>query len=126
MTSRALLLSAGTCGALFVALGAFGAHGLEGKLSDSAMATWDTAVRYHMAHSLLLLGLAVLAERFPTQRFFRMAGMLVLAGIIVFSGSLYILALSGIGWLGAVTPIGGVLFIAGWVLIAMGGWRLRG
>lgn len=105
--------------ALAVALGAFGAHALEEKLSERYLAIWETAVQYQMFHAIGLLIIGVLAGTTMLNATAQVnwAGYLILAGIIIFSGSLYVLSLSGIGVLGAITPIGGVLFIAGWITL---------
>jgi uncharacterized membrane protein YgdD (TMEM256/DUF423 family) len=87
-------------------------------LGPDLLATFQTGVQYHMYHSLALLAVGILVLQFPAQTGLRIAGFLFLAGIIIFSGSLYVLALSGIRWLGAITPIGGVAFLAGWALLA--------
>ena len=105
-----------------VALGAFGAHGLRDRLEPAMLAVFETGVRYHMYHALALLGVAWASERFPggwTQA----AGWLFLAGIVVFGGSLYVLAVSGVRWLGAITPVGGVCFLLGWIALAVGALR---
>lgn len=93
--------------------GAFGAHALEERLAADALDVFDTGVCFHVQHAvgLILLGLA--AARWPDAGW-KVPGRLMLAGVVVFSGSLYVLALSGIGWLGAITPVGGVLLIAAW------------
>jgi len=112
------LVLAGVNGFLAVALGAFAAHGLKNMLGPDLLATFQTGVQYHMVHTLALLAVGILILQFPTQAGLRIAGFLFLAGILVFSGSLYVLALSGIRWLGAITPIGGVAFLAGWAMLA--------
>ncbi len=118
MGSRNTLILAGISGAIAVGLGAFGAHGLEAMLERTGrLDTFETAVSYHFYHTLLLLGLGVLSDKLD-NRFSRLAVVFVAAGILIFSGSLYILCLTGITWLGAITPIGGVCFIAGWLLVA--------
>lgn len=105
--------------AIAVMLGAFGAHALKEKLSERYLAIWETAVQYQMFHAIGLLVIGVLASSalFGDITQLKWAGYLILGGIIIFSGSLYALSLSGIGVLGAITPIGGVLFIAGWILL---------
>ena len=108
---------AGVVGALGVILGAFGAHGLEAQLDADALAVWHTAVLYHLFHAAALLGIAAAPERFWMTRWLRRAAWAWVIGVAVFSGSLYLLALTGVGWLGAITPIGGVAFIIGWVLL---------
>jgi uncharacterized membrane protein YgdD (TMEM256/DUF423 family) len=112
------LVLAGLNGFIAVSLGAFAAHGLKSMLGADLLATFQTGVQYHMYHSLALLAVGILVLQFPAQTGLRIAGFLFLAGIIIFSGSLYVLALSGIRWLGAITPIGGVAFLAGWALLA--------
>jgi uncharacterized membrane protein YgdD (TMEM256/DUF423 family) len=98
-------------GALAVAAGAFAIHGLRGQLAPDMLAVWDTAARYHMVHAL--------AMAIAAQAGSRWSPMLFLAGIVLFSGSLYALALTGVHWLGAITPLGGALLIAGWVCLAI-------
>jgi len=105
---------------LGVGLGAFGAHGLKPVVSPEMLAVFETGVRYQMYHGLGLLALAWAIGRWPERRL-AMAAWLLLAGTLVFSGSLYILVLTGLRWFGAITPIGGVALIAGWGLVA---WRL--
>ena len=110
-------------GALAVALGAFGAHALESRLSEAMLATFETGVRYNFYHALALVAVVVAVNRWPNSSLPTVAGWLFVAGIVIFSGSLYILALSGVRWLGAITPIGGVAFIAGWLCLAFVAWR---
>jgi len=100
-----------------VAAGAFGAHALRHRLSPQDLATFETAARYQMYHALALLAVAWQVDRGHARA--ALAGKLFLAGIVLFSGSLYILTLCGIRWMGAVTPAGGVAFIAGWLALAM-------
>jgi uncharacterized membrane protein YgdD (TMEM256/DUF423 family) len=107
---------AATLGASGVALGAFGAHALKARLPPDLLATYHTAVDYHLLHALALVGLAALAPHVDAHRA-RWAGLAMSAGVVVFSGSLYALALTGARWLGAITPVGGIAFIAGWVLL---------
>jgi uncharacterized membrane protein YgdD (TMEM256/DUF423 family) len=115
------LVLASINGFLAVSLGAFAAHGLKSALSEDLLNTFQTGVQYHMYHTLALLAVGVLSLYFPTQTGLRIAGFLFLAGIIIFSGSLYVLALTGIRWLGAITPLGGIAFLAGWALL---GWSM--
>lgn len=107
---------------LAVAAGAFGAHGLRGRLSPEMLAVFETAARYQMYHALALLAAAWGVERWgggaPVA-----AGWAFAVGIVVFSGSLYLLTLTGVRWLGAVTPLGGVAFLAGWAALAWAAWR---
>lgn len=103
-------------GFLAVALGAFGAHGLKDVLTrNEATAIWQTAVLYHLVHAAVLLGLALAAPRRRGPWWF------VLIGIVLFSGSLYAMALARARWLGPVTPLGGVCFLVGWAWLAIGG-----
>lgn len=115
------LVLASINGFLAVSLGAFAAHGLKSALSEDLLNIFQTGVQYHMYHTLALLAVGVLSLYFPTQTGLRIAGFLFLAGIIIFSGSLYVLALTGIRWLGAITPLGGIAFLAGWALL---GWSM--
>jgi len=105
-----------------VMAGAFGAHALRGSLAPSALATFETAVRYQMVHALALLLVASRPEPHRPPSLGR-AAWAFLVGTVLFSGSLYALALTGRRWLGAVTPFGGAAFIAGWLLLAWGLWR---
>ncbi|WP_252177572.1 DUF423 domain-containing protein [Endozoicomonas sp. 4G] len=118
MTQRYLLPGA-LCGLLSVALGAFGAHALKDQLSERYLEVWATATDYQFYHSLALVLVAVLAIHFKDSKKLRWSARLFLAGIILFSGSLYMLAVTGIGWLGAITPIGGVSFMLGWLFLAI-------
>jgi len=115
---KTFLLLAGILGALAVALGAFGAHALEGRLSEALLNTYEVGVRYHFYHVLALLGVVAVINRWPDSGPAVAAGWLFVIGIVIFSGSLYLLAFTGIRWLGAITPIGGVAFIAGWLCLA--------
>ncbi len=108
------------CGLLAVALGAFGAHILEGNIPDKYLETWGKAVDYQMFHSAGLLVIGLLAEKLGMKPLLNWSGNLMLIGIILFSGSLYILSLTGIGILGAITPLGGVSFIVAWALMVAG------
>ncbi|WP_142827087.1 DUF423 domain-containing protein [Planococcus soli] len=113
-------LIAGAVNALLsVAFGAFGAHLLEGRVADKYLETWQTAVQYQMFHAVGLMVIAILmsSSLFGNLGSLNWAGYLMLAGIVIFSGSLYILSLTGISILGAITPIGGVAFIAAWVMV---------
>ncbi|TDI48500.1 MAG: DUF423 domain-containing protein [Acidobacteria bacterium] len=107
---------------LAVALGAFGAHGLRQRLSPDMLAIFETGVRYHVYHALALLVVAWVADKNP-ESLANAAGWAFTLGIAVFSGSLYILSISGIRWLGAVTPIGGVALLVGWVLLFLAAAR---
>lgn len=105
-----------------VLLGAFGAHALRARLSADWLAIWQTGVHYQMVHALGLLALAFLLDRTGAAPF-RAAGWLMFAGIVLFSGSLYLLVLTQVRLLGAVTPIGGLAFLAAWAWTAYGAWR---
>lgn len=113
-------------GALFafvaVGAGAFGAHGLKTRLDANMLAVFETAVRYQMYHALALLAVAWAHTRWPGT-LVTASGMLFVAGIIVFSGSLYLLSLSGIRWLGAITPLGGLAMLAGWLCLAWAAFK---
>ncbi|WP_174818560.1 DUF423 domain-containing protein [Paenibacillus kobensis] len=110
---------------LAVALGAFAAHGLKDMLDEDMLTIFETGVRYHMYHALGLLAVAALAGRSDNSRLMLRGAMLLHIGIYIFSGSLYVLSLSGVKVLGAITPIGGVLFIVGWAMIAIALWKGR-
>lgn len=123
MKNLALLFGSGF-GFLGVALGAFGAHGLEEVLkANGREATWDTAVLYQFVHAGLLLVIGVWVEKGSPSKFLRLATWLLVAGILVFSGSLYLLSLTNIKWLGAITPIGGLSFLAAWAFFFFHSFR---
>ena len=109
-------------GLIGVAAGAFGAHALRNHLTPELLATWETAVRYQLVHALALLATAWAATRWPGVRA-KVAGWAFFAGTVVFSGSLYVLSLTGLRWLGAVTPIGGLAFLAGWACLGWAAWQ---
>ncbi len=109
--------------AIAVGTGAFGAHGLEGRLDERMLDVWETAARYQMYHSLGLLAVAWIAGQVDHVAAL-VAGWAFVAGIVLFSGSLYVLALSGVRWLGAITPLGGVSFIIGWIALAVAASQL--
>lgn len=104
---------------LAVALGAFGAHGLEGKIEEHLLGAYETGVQYHIAHSLGLILIGVLSQRSLASKWLSRSAWLLAAGIVLFSGSLYVMALTGISKLGIITPIGGVAFLAGWACLAV-------
>ncbi len=120
---RNLIALAGLSGLLSVALGAFGAHGLKARVSADLLQTWETAARYQAIHALAMLAAAWVLVQWPSARTAGLAGWCFLGGTLLFSGSLYALVLSGQRWLGAVTPLGGLLFMAGWACLAWAGWR---
>jgi uncharacterized membrane protein YgdD (TMEM256/DUF423 family) len=118
MSARLTLVLAAAGMFLAVALGAFGAHALKARLTPEMTSVWHTAVQYQAWHALALLGLGLLMLHFPERAGLGLAGWLFIAGIVLFSGSLYAMALSGVRGLGAVTPFGGVAFLAGWAVVA--------
>jgi len=123
-TAKLFIFLGALAGAAGVALGAFGAHALKARLSADMLAVWQTAVQYHFWHALALIAIGILiALALPGSALLRWAGWLMVAGILLFSGSLYALALSGVRSLGAVTPFGGVAWIAAWVLLAVAVWK---
>jgi uncharacterized membrane protein YgdD (TMEM256/DUF423 family) len=115
---RTFVLIGALAGVAGVGLGAFGAHGLRGRLSPEMLAVFETGVRYHMYHALALVATAALMGRLD-GRLVNAAGWLFTAGIVLFSGSLYVVALTGISVFGAITPIGGLAFLAGWACLAI-------
>ncbi len=108
---------------LAVALGAFGAHGLKSRLSPDLLEVYQTGVSYHMYHALGLLAVGLLAHWLSETVLLNWAGWMMVAGILLFSGSLYVLSITGIRWLGAITPLGGIAFLAGWALLAAAAWK---
>ncbi|WP_096361183.1 DUF423 domain-containing protein [Sulfuricaulis limicola] len=100
-------------------LGAFGAHGLKAKLTADMLAVYQTAVHYHLFHALGLLAVGLVASQIADSVWLKWSGWLMLAGIILFSGSLYVLSVSGWRWLGMVTPFGGLAFIAAWIVFVI-------
>jgi uncharacterized membrane protein YgdD (TMEM256/DUF423 family) len=118
---KLFLIFASINGALAVMLGAFGAHGLKGKVSESLLAAYKTGIDYHLLHVLALIGLALLILRTVTVPvWFIITGYCWMVGTVLFSGSLYGLALGGPQWLGPVTPMGGLLLIVGWLCLTIG------
>ena len=107
-------------GFLVVALGAFGAHGLEGMVSPERLETWNTAVQYQMFHTTALFATALLQLHYPNRKQLMISVWLFLAGILLFSGSLYLLVATDISRLGVITPLGGVAFLAGWAFLFYG------
>ncbi|RLQ20920.1 DUF423 domain-containing protein [Seongchinamella sediminis] len=124
--AKLFITLASLSGMLAVVFGAFGAHGLRNRLDDYLMGVFETAVQYHFYHALALLAVGVIALGQPQTVMLKSAGWLFVIGTLVFSGSLYLLALTGLKWLGAVTPLGGLAFIAGWACLAAAGWKLLG
>jgi uncharacterized membrane protein YgdD (TMEM256/DUF423 family) len=124
MTAKKFLTIGGISGALAVLMGAFGAHGLEGKLSVDMLKIYHTGVEYQFYHTFALIAVGLLALRVDSKKL-AAAGWCFLSGIMLFSGSLYALAISGITKLGAITPIGGLLFIIGWILLTIAAQKTK-
>jgi uncharacterized membrane protein YgdD (TMEM256/DUF423 family) len=120
--SKPILMTASILLALAIAIGAFGAHGLKAHLSNEMLQTYKTGVDYHFYHALGLLSIGVLSISYPSS-LLNWSAILLSVGIILFSGSLYVLSIIGIKWLGAITPLGGLSFIAGWVLLFIAVWK---
>jgi uncharacterized membrane protein YgdD (TMEM256/DUF423 family) len=118
---RALFAAGAISGAIGVAAGAFGAHGLKGRLPPELLAAFETGARYQLVHAVAILAAAWAATRFGASAAW--GGWLLVAGTVLFSGSLYLMALTGAHRLGLVTPVGGVAFIAGWIVLAVAGLR---
>jgi len=108
---------------LAVALGAFGAHGLKGRIDPALMAVYHTGVLYHMVHALGLILLGIVMELRGGQRLYLWSAVCMFTGTLLFSGSLYLLAITGVRWLGAITPVGGVLLLLAWSLFAIAAWK---
>ena len=121
---RTLWIAGAAIAGLSVAIGAFGAHALRARLEPARLATFETAVQYHMLHAVALLAVAALAGRVQSQQLLLLSGGLFTAGIFLFSGSLYALAITGITWLGAITPLGGIAFIGGWLCMGIAAWKM--
>jgi uncharacterized membrane protein YgdD (TMEM256/DUF423 family) len=130
--AKTYLLIAALNGFIAVALGAFGAHGLKQRLSADMFAIYQTGVQYHFYHTFALVAVALLLLHLPLTNMaltnislvnaLRWSGILFTVGIVIFSGSLYVLSITGIRWLGAITPLGGLAFLAGWLLLARATW----
>jgi uncharacterized membrane protein YgdD (TMEM256/DUF423 family) len=122
---RAFITLGAVSGFLAVALGAFGAHSLRDRLSADMLQVFQTGVTYQMYHALALIVVGILLARFSVDgsAWLTGSGWLFVAGSVLFSGSLYALALSNVGWLGAITPLGGVAFLLGWLALAISVWR---
>ncbi len=125
-TNTRLWLTLGAVNGFFsVALGAFAAHGLKGRLTEQMLGVFDKGVDYQGFHAIALLVAGLLLLQQPDSRALKWAAALFLGGTLLFSGSLYLLALSGVRAWGAVTPFGGTAFLMGWVLLGIGVWRLE-
>ncbi|MEX2592439.1 MAG: DUF423 domain-containing protein [Anditalea sp.] len=124
MKNTTYIKLAAILGALAVVIGAFGAHSLEPVLTkNDYLATFETAVKYQFYHTLAILLIGVLIGIYQKNKFLKYSAHSFLAGIIIFSGSLYVLSLTNLTWLGAITPIGGLAFILGWILLFVGVWK---
>ena len=126
MTPRIVVAAAALLLLLAVAAGAFGAHALRVRLAPEALTIFQTAVQYQFWHALGLLAIGVLLRMSPRDRLLRAAAWLLVAGIALFCGSLYVLVLAGVRAVGVVTPFGGVAFLGGWAALAASAWRWRG
>ena len=115
--SRLIILLAGINGFLAVSIGAFAAHILRDRLSPDLLNSFQTGVQYQMYHALGLFGIGLLMLNFPTSKLLRISAYLMMAGIVLFSGSLYLLSITETRWLGAITPLGGLCFLTAWALI---------
>ncbi len=122
--AKGFFVAAAILAFLAVAGGAFGAHGLKSRVSSDMIDTFQTGIQYQFYHALGLLVVAVMMHLFSPGTMLKLSGFLFIGGIVVFSGSLYVLVLTGIKWLGAITPIGGLAFLAGWVCLTLSGLRL--
>ena len=118
MSPRLCVLIGAIALAAGVALGAFGAHAIKSRISAESFAIYQTAVQYHFWHALGLLGVGLLMAQWPAAHSLGWGAWLLIAGLILFSGSLYALALTGASWLGMLTPVGGTAFIAAWLMVA--------
>ena len=110
-------------GMLAVMLGAFAAHALKNTLDEYSLGVFQTAVQYHFYHSFALLAVGILAISLPESSLLRSSGWLFVIGLLLFCGSLYVLSFSGVRWLGAITPLGGLCFIAAWAALAAAAWK---
>ena len=106
-----------------VSMGAFGAHSLKAKIPEDMLSVFQTAVQYHFYHALGLLIVGLLSMYLKPDRYIVIAGWMMFIGIVLFSGSLYVLSISGIRWLGIITPFGGIAFILSWIFVAVAIWR---
>ena len=120
--SKTILLTGSAFLVLAVVVGAFGAHALKARLSNDMMEVYKTGVEYHFYHALGLLLIGVLSLHFPSA-LIHWSALFLSIGVILFSGSLYLMAVTGVKWLGAITPLGGLCFIVGWILLFITVWR---
>ena len=122
MTKLFLILGSINAAAV-VSMGAFGAHSLKAKIPEDMLSVFQTAVQYHFYHALGLLIVGLLSMYLKPDRYIVIAGWMMFIGIVLFSGSLYVLSISGIRWLGIITPFGGIAFILSWIFVAVAIWR---
>lgn len=122
MGIKYFFLFTGLSGFIGVAMGAFGAHGLRGKVADNLFHAFETGVSYQISHTLALLAVCILMQMWGMKLSLQLAAYAFMLGIVLFSGSLYGLALLGYKWLGPVTPVGGLAFLAGWALLTWAAW----
>ncbi len=122
--AKAFFVIAALMAFMAVAGGAFGAHGLKSKVSTDMLDTFQTGIQYQFYHALGLLIVAIIIQVFQPSLLLKISGFLFIGGIVIFSGSLYALVLTGVKWLGAITPIGGLSFLAGWICLLISGLRL--
>jgi uncharacterized membrane protein YgdD (TMEM256/DUF423 family) len=120
MTPRICIATGALFGLFAVLLGAFGAHGLADQVSAPRLAVWETAADYLLWHATAMILTGLLLKHWPERRAWRIAGWLLLAGTLIFSGSLFLLVLTDIGALGAITPIGGLMLAGGWLMLGVG------
>ncbi len=119
-----LFITLASCSGMFaVMLGAFAAHALKDTLDEYSLGVFQTAVQYHFYHSFALLAVGILAISLPDSLLLRSSGWLFFIGLLLFCGSLYVLSFSGVRWLGAITPLGGLCFIAAWATLAAAAWK---
>ena len=123
--ARLFLIIAAISGLMAVVLGAFAAHGLKQTLTSQALQTFQVGVQYQMYHALALLGVGLLMQAKPALSGLKASGIAYILGTLLFSGSLYALALGAPRWLGPVTPLGGLSFMLGWLLLAVAAWRSK-
>jgi uncharacterized membrane protein YgdD (TMEM256/DUF423 family) len=123
MMERKFFFLASISGGLAVILGAFGAHMLKVRVEPQLLTTFEIGVRYQMYHALALLAVAIALVRLSAVRLLLISGWLFLGGTVLFSGSLYLLTLTGERWFGAITPLGGLALIIGWICLALAAWK---
>ena len=118
--ARSILITGAVLAFFGVALGAFGAHALKAQLAPDMLAVYQTGVQYHLAHALGVVLIGILVQLLPPTKWLPAAGWTMMAGVVIFSGSLYALSVTGMRMLGAVTPLGGLALLAAWLLVAIG------